>query len=403
MKINFLNKIYILIAVTLFVLMLFKMGYNAWEEKEKPLLYYFSNKEKQKEMLIKIEKFEWFAETSGDESCPVEVISGSFILSDKTEGWIPSGQYLNDSWGSSSSGTMVVGDDKKKVPERMKITWFSYAENKFFSGDFELPQKEIYDIFKKDYGNSIGMDGVEYKNEYNTLTIAFAPQGIVTLWIGGFGNKEIGTYQANEIFDIEWSSFSKNLDRNEVVKNYQKDMLPFVQEEIATNKISNTYFKNRLKRYNYKIGTNRSDFKIYNYDIFFMNNEVISNANTGIEFLNDTVVGKAVPISMVIFIEDQFSRQLEVRIWVDLLNGKTTNENDAIKDPLEKRNFNNQLMERFKAFFDKNENVELYIKFNKEITKSNINKPIFSGKVYLKSPTSEIEIPNSKVEVYDAE
>jgi hypothetical protein len=399
MKINILNRFYLLIVIIL----LSTLGYNLWKEKQIPLFYYFLNKEKQNKMLVKIEKFEWLAETSADETCPVEVINGSLILSDKTDVWIPSGQYLNDSWGSSSSGTMVVGDDKKKVPERMKITWFSYAENKFFSGDFELAQKKMYDIFKKDYGNTTGMDGEEYRNEYNTLTVAFAPEGMVTLWIGGFGNKEIGTYQAHET-NIDWKSYrDRGADRNEWVEIRRKQMPPFVQEEIANNKISNTYFKNRLKRYHYKIGTNRSDFKIYNYDIFFINNEVISNANTGIEFLNDTVVGKAVPISMVIFVEDQFSRQLEVRIWVDLLDGKTTNENDAIQDPLEKRNFNNQLIERFKTFFDNNENVELYIKFNKEITKSNINKPVYSGKVYLKSSTSELEIPNSKVEVYDAE
>jgi len=398
MKINSLNKIYILIVIILLAVLL-KAGYDIC--KERGMLIF--NKEKKKEMLTKIEKFEWLAETSADETCPAEVVNGSFILSDNTAAWIPSGQYLNDSWGASSSGTMVVGDDKKKIPERMQIAWFSYAENKFFSGDFELPQKKMYDIFKKDYGTTMGMDGVEYKNEYNTLTVAFAPEGLVTLWIGGIGNKEIGTYQAKET-NIDWRSFrSRGADRKEWVDLRRKEMPSFVQEEIANNKISNTYFKNRLKRYHYKISTNRSDFKIYNYDIFFMNNEVISNTNTGIEFLNDTVVGKAVPISFVIFVEDQFSRQFEVRIWVDLLDGKTAYENDAIRDPLEKRNFNNQLMERFKTFFDKNENVELYIKFNKEIIKSSIKKPVYSGKVYLKSPTSEIEIPNSKVEVYDAE
>lgn len=147
MKINFLNKIYTLIAVTLLVLMLFKIGYNLWKKKEKPLLYYFSNKEKQKEILIKTEKFEWLPETSGDETCPVEVVNGDFILSDESIVAIPSNEYLNGIWGANS-GTMVVNDSKKPVPKSMEITWFSYAENKFFSGKFELPQKK-YMIFLK--------------------------------------------------------------------------------------------------------------------------------------------------------------------------------------------------------------------------------------------------------------
>ncbi|MCV9929779.1 DUF2931 family protein [Flavobacterium sp. LS1R49] len=357
---------------------------------------------KKEEMLVKTEKFEWLAETSGDESCPVEVVQGNFILSDGNTVWIPSGQYLSGNWGASS-GTMVVGDDLKKVPERMKITWFSYAENKFYTGDFELPQKKIYDIFKKDYGKSIMPNSSEFKNGFRSLLVGFASQGLVTVWIDGEGSKEIGTYQAHETVDVEWSSFSKNLNRIEVIKNYQKDMLPFVQKEIAEGKISNTYFRNRLKRYHYTVGTNRPDFKIYNYNIPFINNEVISKTNTGLEFLRDTTLGKAVPISMAIFIKDQFAHDLEVRIWIDLLDGKTTDENDHLKDPLEERAFNNQLMDLFKTFFEQNKNVELYIKFNKEIIKSNINKPVYSGKVCLKSAMAELEIPNSKVEVYNAE
>ncbi|MCV9929778.1 DUF2931 family protein [Flavobacterium sp. LS1R49] len=349
-------------------------------------------------MLVKTEKFEWLAETSGDESCPVEVVQGNFILSDGNTVWIPSGQYLNGNWGASS-GTMVVGDDLKKVPERMKITWFSYAENKFYTGDFELPQKKIYDIFKKDYGKSIMPNGVEYKNEYNTLTVAMASQGLVTVWIGGIGKKEIGTYQAHETVDVEWSSFHKG-DKSVLMNLRQKQMLPFVQKEIAEGKISNTYFKNRLKRYHYTIGTNRPDFKIYNYDVLFMNNEVISKTNTGVEFLTDTIIGKGVAKEIVLYIKDQFAHDLEVRVDVDLLDGKVPNE--RLK-PLEERAFNNQLMDLFKTFFEQNKNVELYIKFNKEIIKSNINKPVYSGKVCLKSATAELEIPNSKVEVYNAE
>jgi len=351
-------------------------------------------------MTMQTEKFEWLPVVSGDKICPVEIVNGSFVFSDETSSSIPIGEYLNGDWGISN-GTMVVGDDFKKVPKQMLITWFSYAENKFYKGNFELPQKTIYDILRKDYGKSMMPDGSEYQNEFTRLLIGFAPQGLMTLWISGLGNKEIGTYQATETSDIEWSNFHKG-EKSLLVNSRREEMLKFVQEEISQGKVNNSYFKNRLKRYLYKIKTNRNDFKIYNYDIVFLNNEVISNTNTGLEFLNDTTNGKAVPISMAIFVEDQFSRRLEVRIWVDLLDGKTTRENDYLKD-LEKRNFNIQLMERFKTFFAQNENVELYIKFNNEIVKSNINKPVYSGKVYLKSPTSEVEIPNSKVEVYDAE
>jgi len=356
-----------------------------------------------KDMIVKVEKFEWSPEVSADVAYPMRVIFGSFALSDGNSVWIPGGEILRGEWWSSSS-VYAVGEERKKVPERMTIRWFSYAENKFYLGVFELPQKKLYDIFKRDYGTFFYPDGEEYKKAYNTLTVGIAPKGMITLWIGGSaGNIEIGSYQGHEVLDEDWNDFSKNPDRKSVMKSYYDDFLPFVQKEINDNKVSNTYFKNRLKRYNYAIGTNNPDFKIYDFDILFLNGEVMEKSNAGLEFLTDTVNGKGVANRITIFIEDRFRHKFEVRIWVDLLDGKTTSENNHLQDPIEERAFNNQLMDRFKTFFEHNQNVELYIKFDKEIKKSNINKPVYSGKVCLKSATNEFEIPNSKVEVYDAE
>jgi hypothetical protein len=107
-----------------------------------------SSCKKDKNMMVKIEKFEWLAETSGDVSCPVEIVYGKFIMSDGSTGFMPSGQYLNGSWGISR-GSMSVGEDRKKVPDSLKIVWFSYAENKFFEGHFELPQKKCMTFSKK--------------------------------------------------------------------------------------------------------------------------------------------------------------------------------------------------------------------------------------------------------------
>jgi hypothetical protein len=353
----------------------------------------------QKIMNVKTEKFEWLATVSGDEFCPVEIIDGSFVLSDGNTIGIPSGEYLNADWGASS-GIMLVGDEMKKVPERMEITWFSYAENKFYKGDFALPQEKIYDIFKKDYGKSKYPNGDEYINRFSSLLVGIAPQGLVTVWMDGIGSIEIGTFLAQETFDEKWSDFSKNLDRVEVVKNYQKDMLPFVQEQIAQNKISSDYFKNRLQRYHYTIGTNKPDFKIYDYNIEFLNSEVIHKCVAGLEFLTDITHAKGIASDMTLFIKGTFVRNLEVRIWVDVFEGKTT---DDRLNTLEEGTFNNQLMSRYKAFFEQNKDVQLYIKFDDDIVRSNINIPVYSGKVCLKSPTAEMEIPNSKVEVYDVE
>lgn len=393
---NNLNNIYI----ALIIILLSIVGYNLWQEKGTELFYYFLSDKKQKEMLVKTEKFEWLAEVGADLTAPMEVVHGDFVDSKGESQWIPSGEYLGNNRWEDGGGKYVVGDEKRRIPERMSITWFSYAEDKFYTGDFELPQKKIYDLFKKDYGTYTNDDGTESQNKYSTFVLGIAPKGLVTLWISGCAVIEIGNYQAHEDFTENWNYFSKNPNRTEVIKNYQKDMLPFVQEEIKQNKISNEYYKNRLKRYHYTIGVNNPDFKIYDYSIWFINHESYYIYNNGLDFLTDIVNTKALAKEMVLYIKDRSNHYLEVRIDVGLLDGKLPNQD---LEPLEERQYYNQLMKRFQAFYDQNKDVQLYIKFDDKIVKSNINKPVYCGKVYLKSPTNELEIPNSFVEVFDAE
>lgn len=351
-------------------------------------------------MLEKTEKFEWLASAGASEEYPMEIVNGSFIASDGSTQWIPDGEYLKSGWGNGN-GVWSVGDQIRKIPERMEVTWFSYAENKFFAGEFELPQQMIYTFFKKNYGKGIYPDGTEFDLKFSELTIGLAPKGLITLWISGFAQIEIGTYQAHEI-NIEWKNFYKGEATQEVVvKSYQKDMLPFVQDEIAQNKISNIYWKNLLERHHYSVKFNKeNEYKLYDYEIWFINHEAINKKSNDLNYIKKSEIEKSIPENMVLYLDDHFGRKLEVRINIAVPLEKKLREDLS---SLEERNKNQNLVKFFNTFFAQNENVELYIKFNKEITKSNINKPVYSGKVYLKSPTSEVEIPNSRVEVFDVE
>lgn len=348
--------------------------------------------------MTKIETFRSSVEVNADEYCPVEVVHGSFIASDGKTQWVPAGEYLSETWGYGGAA-YVVGDDKSKVPEKLEITWFSYTENSFYKGSFDLPQKKMYDIFKKDYGKTKEADGTYTKNEFNTLLLGFAPQGMVTLWMTGVGQIEIGTYQAPDIL-MDWKGFHKR-DRFTFVRDYQKDMLPFVQEEIYKNNINNKYFKQLLERYHYTIGINKIDeYTIYNYDsIIFLNEEAISNEVAGLTFLNNFAEGKGLIRDGNFYIKDKFNRHFEVRFDADLLEGQKYSELTT----LETRNKNIAYMKLCKDFFEKNKDVQFLIKFNDKIEKSDINKPVLCGKIVLKSPTAELVLPNSRVEFFDAE
>ncbi len=394
MKINILNKFYILIAIVL----LFMIGKSIWDEKGTDLFYNFIGTKK---MMTKIEKIKWLAEVNADEYCPVEIYYGFLIDSKGEKQSIPTGEYLQGGWGSYG-GTMSDGDEKRKVPEKLEICWFSYAENRFYKGTFDLPQKKMYDIFKKDYGKTKSPSGEDKKNEFNTLLLGFAPQGMVTLWITGIGQIEIGTYQAQD-FLMDWKDFRTmgTATRFEEVRMRQKAMLPFVQEDVNRNSINNKYFKQLLERYHYSIGINKTDeYTIYNYGISFLNQEEIGNEVAGLEFLTDIVNSKGLAVDGNIFIKDKFNRHFEVRFDANLLE----NQISYMKMPtFETRNKNIAFMKLCKDFFEKNKEVQFLIKFNDKIEKSDINKPVLCGKIVLKSPTAELEIPNSRVEFFDAE
>jgi hypothetical protein len=82
------------------------------------------------------------------------------------------------------------------IPEGLKITYLSFVENKFYTGEFKLPKELILNYFKEGYVNYRTKKKVTYHNIY----IGIAPGGVVVLWIAGNGGYqiELGRYQAIE-------------------------------------------------------------------------------------------------------------------------------------------------------------------------------------------------------------
>jgi hypothetical protein len=356
---------------------------------------------KENNMIYKIQKFEWLVEVCADSLCPMEVYHGNFIDSSNETQWIPSGDYLNSQWGIGGA-SYVVGDERRKIPESMQITWFSYAENKFYQGNFELPQKKIYDIFNQDYGQSKTPDGVEHKNEFNTFLVSMAPQGLVTLWVTGEGQIEIGTYEAKEIV-MDWKDFHSQgtATQRETVLMWQKDMLPITQKEIADGTINNAYFKDRLERYHYSVSTNKTDeYTLYNYGISFLNEEVINNNIGHLAFLRDTENPKGIATDGNIYVKDKYGNKFEVRFDANLLEGQ---EMYVKLPPEQNRAKNIRYMKLWDDFFKNNKDVQFQIKFNDKFEKSDIRDRKICGKIVLKSPTAELELPNSRVELFDSE
>src|SRR5690625_444757 len=87
------------------------------------------------------DKFDWKATESAPKNFPIQIINGTFIYHGRSDGaglYVPSGGLLDKGWGEMIS-SHIVGPDLKPLPDRLKITFFSYLEDQFYEGVFDLP------------------------------------------------------------------------------------------------------------------------------------------------------------------------------------------------------------------------------------------------------------------------
>jgi len=142
-----------------------------------------------------VTKFGWDATESAPEHYPMEIIRGTFIYKGEAERglYIPSGGTLVDGWGNAVS-SHVTGDKYKPLPDRLTITFFSYAEKQFYQGEFKLPYDKILALFQE------GVAANKEMPTYSSIMAGIAPGGAVSVWvIGSGGYIEIFFGQAEKI------------------------------------------------------------------------------------------------------------------------------------------------------------------------------------------------------------
>lgn len=153
-------------------------------------------------------KFEWLATESAPKHYPMKIIQGTFIYhGEKEEGlYIPSGGNLDVGWGRPISNH-VVGERLKPLPDRLKITFFSYAEMQSYKGEFDLPYDKILALFRE------GVAADKDNPHYSRIMVGVAPGGAVAVWVVGFNTVEVffGYAQKVEVdpsraFDVPFES-----------------------------------------------------------------------------------------------------------------------------------------------------------------------------------------------------
>jgi hypothetical protein len=152
-----------------------------------------------------MDKYEWLPTESAYKRYPMSIIKGDLILNDGTSIYIPSRITVENGWGELGS-IHIVGERLKPLPTKIEISWFSYTEDKFYSGVFELPFDRISYLFKKGVQSPVTGKKITYEN----IIVGVAPAGVISIWLMADGDVLlVANLKAKEEI-MDWTYITKN-------------------------------------------------------------------------------------------------------------------------------------------------------------------------------------------------
>ena len=185
-----------------------------------------------------MDKYGWQATESAPKGYPMEVVSGTLFYRGQDHGlYVPDRATIYHGWGKGVS-SHVTGADFKPLPDRLEITFFSYTENLFYKGKFDLPYEKILALFKSGYVLSTD----EKHLTYLQLVVGVAPGGIVAVWAQGINKTtEVFFGQAEKVAgdwarivgdaDISREAFVQSVIADslkpEAIESLRKNGIPF--------------------------------------------------------------------------------------------------------------------------------------------------------------------------------
>lgn len=245
---------------------------------------------------------DWLPTECAPAGFPMAIIKATLIDHEGKEVAVPEGKILNNGWGALGS-TRVMNETNNSIPEKLVITWFSYAEDKFYKGDISLPVDQLQKHFTDGY---ISPD-TRSRNMYDLIKVGVAPGGYVSVWLSGESiTKEIISAQAGET-DYDWSQFFDNPDMSRekyIASTLINTLGDSTYQQLVKNPPARGFWAKYQQKYNWKpqlIGLNESQeilFKTYNGES---------------EFMYDPSADKALPRAVI--------KESEVR-WTNLQNQK---------------------------------------------------------------------------------
>ncbi len=167
-----------------------------------------------------MDKFDWLATESAPKRYTMKIIRAFLYAPDGSSEYVPYGASIFHGWGEMRS-VHVSGPDKKSLPNKLDITFFSYAEDTFYQGSFDLPYDEIRKLFREGYL----IPSKKERMSYDMIMVGVAPGGVVSVWLSGIGRiSEVFFGHAKKV-DLAWSNVVDDPDitREEFITEVLED------------------------------------------------------------------------------------------------------------------------------------------------------------------------------------
>lgn len=181
-------------------------------------------------------KFTWGAQKSGPKGYSVNILSATLFFKGEDVG-LPTPDGPSDGkWGRGISNHPHV---ERSLPDRLKVTFYSYAENQAYHGIFDLPYDKLVELFQW------GVDNPKIMGEmslpiFTRFVVGIAPGGTVAVWIKGHGEQREVFFGKAEKIDMSLSSVFQVPFRN-------KDEAEIFRVEVLQETVGEEQFNNIQK------------------------------------------------------------------------------------------------------------------------------------------------------------
>lgn len=145
--------------------------------------------------------------------------------------YVPDKRDVAGGWGESWT---AHGGGEKPLPNRLTITFFSYLEDQFYRGDFDLPHERILALFREGYFSPKR----KRHTRFDEILVGVAPDGVAAVWLRGPDRTVEVFYGQAQKTELSWSALTgaTHLTREQYVRRRIEEFVKDPQEREALRK-----------------------------------------------------------------------------------------------------------------------------------------------------------------------